>query len=227
MSSILKVQQFSLSAKPEGHISYNINTKQLRVYRDNLGNYVDYDSFFVSNDVDALSINGYYPLYKNEFLANQISPSNTSSSFDGTDLGSPPPGIIYPLYMPDGLDFYFLGNHIDPLGDNDSDGILNFKDPELVGLGALLDAEIVKGAAYITPYHDGGGGTVVDSADILTALNNNPGPGSYNDTDKTLIFKTSTNGIMIRPNGDIDAFISGQDVTINPGDTLVYEGKAI
>ena len=58
MKIIKRVTQFPLQAQPEGDITYNINTKQLLEFAKDNRNYIDYDFFYVSPDVDALSVNG-------------------------------------------------------------------------------------------------------------------------------------------------------------------------
>ena len=232
MKIIKRVTQFPLLAQPEGDIAFNINTKQLRVYKDNAGNYTDYDSFYVSPDVDALGVNGYYPLYRTKALSDAASPLGTSHEHDGTFLGTAPDGVDYPLYMPDGLSTNHHGTYIDPVGDDDLDGIPNFRDPDILGLTALPSAGIKSGSGsidgYTTPistdsYGNQVGGINVAAGDITSQISN-PGAGSYNDTGDTIIINATGPGVLIKATGSVIKFNLNDPVNIEPGDTFVYQG---
>ena len=228
MKIIKRVTQFPLRAQPEGDMAFNINTKQLRVYKDNAGTFLDYDSFYISPDVDAISVNGYYPLYRTKTLADAASPLGSSHEHDATDLLTAPDGVDYPLYMPNGVVPMYHGNYIDPTGDDDGDGVPNFRDPVYLGLTALPSAGIKGGQGYSTPAGTDGsgnptGGVNVTASDITDQINN-PGAGSYNDTDKPITINATGPGVIITGGGSVNKFVSGDPVTINPGDTFVYQG---
>lgn len=232
MKIIKRVTQFPLRSQPEGDIAFNINTKQLRVYKDNAGNYTDYDSFYVSPDVDALGVNGYYPLYRTKALSDAASPLGTSHEHDGTLLGTAPDGVDYPLYMPDGLSTNHHGTYIDPVGDDDSDGIPNFRDPDILGLTALPSAGIKSGSGsidgYTTPISTDSSGNQVGGINVaagdITSQISNPGAGSYNDTGDTIIINATGPGVLIKATGSVIKFNLNDPVNIEPGDTFVYQG---
>ena len=232
MKIIKRVTQFPLRAQPEGDMAFNINTKQLRVYKDNAGNYTDYDSFYVSPDVDTLGINGFYPLYRTKALADAASPLGTSHEHDASDLGIAPDGVDYPLYMPNGLSTNQHGTYIDPVGDDDGDGVPNFRDPDIIGLTALPSAGIKSGSGltdgYNTPisYDDQGnqtGGVNVAASDITDQISN-PGAGSYNDTGNTITINGTGPGVLIKAAGSVIKFNLNDSVDIEPGDTFIYQG---
>ena len=224
MKKIKRVTQFPLDIQSKGDTSFNINTRQLRVYKDNQGTYQDYDSYYVSKDIDALSLNGYYPLYRTQTLANEASPLGTSHPHDELQLGAAPAGITYPLYMPDGAEMYH-GNYVDPMADDDGDGVPNFRDPALLGLTALPSAGFNLSENFTTPSHSGGtgGGVTVVVGDVLKEINN-PGAGSTNMTSKDITLNATGVGVLIKSQGNIIKFAKGDPVTLQPGDTLIYQG---
>lgn len=112
-------------------IYYNRTLREISV---NTGKgHVKFQSIFIPKDIDAFSINGWYPLYETSSLAQSNSPSNAFISLGQNELGSAPIGITYPVFMPVGVVPAYQGNYIDPAGDEDGDGILNFRDPDIIG----------------------------------------------------------------------------------------------
>lgn len=209
MKKILKFTQFPPGPVPEGYIYYNRTTRQIKLSTP-LGERT-YGATYIPADIDALSINGYYPLYRNEALAKKISPNNFASAYDESSLGFPAPaGVTYPVYMPIGVGTY-QGNHIDPGGDLDGDGILNFRDPDVVGLNALPSA------AYngTDPFSTSGGSTV-NIKDYLE----NPDEGTTNNTSNDILVAIGSSGIIIGPGGEIEYFFGPGSAVLKPGWTL-------
>ena len=209
MQKILKFTQFPAGPVPQGFIYYNRTTRQIKVNTD-LGERT-YGATYVPVEIDALSINGYYPLYRNESLAKDLSPSKTAVLYNRSSLGvPPPPGVTYPLYMPEGITSY-QGDHIDPGGDSDGDGILNFRDPDIVGLNAL------PGAGYngVDPFITSGGSNI-NIKDYLE----NPDLGTSNNTSEDILVAISSSGIIVGPNGEIEYFFGPGSALLKPGWTL-------
>ena len=209
MRKILKFNQFPPGPVPKGFVYYNRTTREIKVDTD-LGQKT-YSAVYVPSDIDALSINGYYPLYRNESLAKQISPEGRAILYNQSNLGVPAPlGVTYPVYMPQGVDSY-QGNHIDPGGDLDGDGILNFRDPDIIGLNAL------PGAGYngVDPFVTSGGSNV-NIKDYL----DNPDSGTTNNTDEDILVAIGSSGIIVGPNGEIEYFFGPGSAILKPGWTL-------
>ena len=212
---ILKFTQFPAGPVPQGFIYYNRTTRQIKVNTD-LGERT-YGATYVPVEIDALSINGYYPLYRNESLAKDLSPSKTAVLYNRSSLGvPPPPGVTYPLYMPEGITSY-QGDHIDPGGDSDGDGILNFRDPDIVGLNAL------PGAGYngVDPFITSGGSNI-NIKDYLE----NPDLGTSNNTSEDILVAISSSGIIVGPNGEIEYFFGPGSASLKPGWTLFEDEES-
>lgn len=206
MKKILKFTQFPPGPVPEGYIYYNRTTREVKL-NTNFGERT-YGATYIPSDIDALSINGYYPLYRNEALAKQVSPNNIAVLYDQSNLlTAAPPGVVYPLYMPLGVGTY-QGNHIDPGGDSDGDGILNFRDPDIVGLNAL------PGAGYngIDPFSTSGGSSV-NIKDYLE----NPDPGTLNNTNEDILVAIGSSGIIVGPGGETEYFFGPGSAVLKPG----------
>jgi len=209
MKKILKFTQFPPGPVPEGYIYYNRTTREVKL-NTNFGERT-YGATYIPSDIDALSINGYYPLYRNEALAKQVSPNNTAVLYDQSNLlTAAPPGVVYPLYMPLGVGTY-QGNHIDPGGDSDGDGILNFRDPDIVGLNAL------PGAGYngVDPFSTSGGSSV-NIKDYLE----NPDLGTLNNTNEDILVAIGSSGIIVGPGGETEYFFGPGSAVLKPGWTL-------
>ena len=209
MKKILKFTQFPPGPVPEGYIYYNRTTREVKL-NTNFGERT-YGATYIPSDIDALSINGYYPLYRNEALAKQVSPNNIAVLYDQSNLlTAAPPGVVYPLYMPLGVGTY-QGNHIDPGGDSDGDGILNFRDPDIVGLNAL------PGAGYngIDPFSTSGGSSV-NIKDYLE----NPDLGTLNNTNEDILVAIGSSGIIVGPGGETEYFFGPGSAVLKPGWTL-------
>ena len=73
-------------------------------------------------------------MYTTEALAKANSPTGGVVAYGEAELGPAPAGITYPVYMPAGLSVKYLGDYIDPAGDDDGDGVLNFRAPILLVL---------------------------------------------------------------------------------------------
>ena len=84
MKKILKFTQFPPGPVPEGYIYYNRTTREVKL-NTNFGERT-YGATYIPSDIDALSINGYYPLYRNEALAKQVSPNNIAVLYDQSNL---------------------------------------------------------------------------------------------------------------------------------------------
>ena len=206
MKKILKFTQFPPGPVPEGYIYYNRTTREVKL-NTNFGERT-YGATYIPSDIDALSINGYYPLYRNEALAKQVSPNNIAVLYDQSNLlTAAPPGVVYPLYMPLGVGTY-QGNHIDPGGDSDGDGILNFRDPDIVGLNAL------PGAGYngIDPFSTSGGSSV-NIKDYLE----NPDLGTLNNTNEDILVAIGSSGIIVGPGGETEYFFGPGSAVLKPG----------
>ena len=209
MQKILKFTQFPPGPVPEGYIYYNRQTREIKLNTD-IGEQ-KFGATYIPTDIDALSINGYYPLYRNETLAKQVSPTSSSTLYNESNLGVPAPdGVTYPLYMPVGVGTY-LGNHIDPGGDDDGDGILNFRDPDVAGLTAMPSA----GYKGIDPFVTSGGSSV-----LIKRYLTNPDQGTFNETEKNVLVSVGSSGIIVGPNGEIEYFFGPGAAVIKPGWSL-------
>ena len=209
MKKILKFTQFPPGSVPEGYIYYNRTTREIKLNTE-FGERI-YGATYIPTDIDVLSINGYYPLYRNEALAKLASPNNTAVAYDDSNLGVPaPPGVTYPVYMPFGAGTY-EGNHIDPGGDLDGDGVLNFRDPDVVGLNALPSAGYNGSDPFLTS-----GGSSINIKDYL----DNPDLGTLNDTDEEILVAIGSSGIMVGPDGEVEYFFGPGSAVLKPGWTL-------
>ena len=216
MKKILKFTQFPPGPVPEGYIYYNRTTREIKL--DTEFGERTYGATYIPADIDAFSVNGYYPLYRNETLAKQVSPNNTAILYDQSNLGAAAPlGVTYPLYMPLGVGTY-QGNHIDPGGDLDGDGILNFRDPDIVGLNALPSA------AYngIDPFSTSGGLTI-NIKDYLE----NPDEGTTNNTSNDILVAIGSSGIIVGPDGALEYFFGPGSAVLKPGWTLFEDEGSV
>lgn len=108
MKKVYVVTEFPSQRDPDG-IYYKRPTRQILVKIGNVDNI--FDSIHLPNAIDAFSLAGYYPLYKTEELAKSNSPLDTATAYGETELGPAPAWITYPVYMPNGLNTRYLGDH--------------------------------------------------------------------------------------------------------------------
>lgn len=108
MKKVYVVTEFPSQRDPDG-IYYKRPTRQISVKIGNVDNI--FDSIHLPNAIDAFSLAGYYPLYKTEELAKSNSPLDTATAYGETELGPAPAWITYPVYMPNGLNTRYLGDH--------------------------------------------------------------------------------------------------------------------
>ena len=208
---IRKVTQFPVS--PEYDIMYfNVTTRTSKVYKAD-GSVETHDAWISKGAPDTLTIEGYYPLYETEALANLNSPLSTSHSHSFT-IG----GVAKTYYMPDGLGaLQFHGDY--PYGDSNGDGILNFRNQSFLGKNAMANAGFDGGNSFSTPSFNGGGGTSVDLSGLLT----NPDQGSFNNTQDTITITAENDGVLILSDGTVTTFTKGDSVTSPPGSTIIME----
>lgn len=187
-------------------IYYNRTLREISV--NTRKGHVKFQSTFVPKDIDAFSINGWYPLYETSSLAQSNSPSNSFISLGQNELGPAPVGITYPVFMPVGVVPAYQGNYIDPAGDEDGDGILNFRDPDIIGSSALPSAGYSGTDPFVTA-----NGVNVNIKDYLS----NPTGGILNDTNQDVVVAVENSGIIIGPNGEIKVFFGPGAAIIPPG----------
>tara|TARA_Y100000361_G_scaffold153063_1_gene173952 strand:- start:1950 stop:2831 length:882 start_codon:yes stop_codon:yes gene_type:complete len=208
MQKILKFTQFPPGPVPEGYIYYNRTTRQIKLSTD-LGERT-FDASYISADIDALSINGYYPLYRNEHLAREVSPNNSAILYNEANLGVPEPaGVNYPVFLPVGIGTY-QGDHIDPEGDSDGDGVLNLRDVDHIGFIGLP----TPGWAGVDPF------ITSDSVSVnVKSYLPQPDQGYYNNLGRDLSDTISIEGIIIAPDGTVTN-VSAGNLTLPAGYTL-------
>lgn len=166
---------------------------------------------------DAFSVAGYFPLYATQVLANTNSPISASIAYGEAELGPEPAGVTYPVYMPAGIPVKYLGNYINPIEDDDGDGVLNFRDPDLIGLPALLDA----GYEGVDPYTSPSNVTL-----NIRDFSSNPDSGTYNDTGSEIIVPIAESGFMIGPNGE-KTFFFGPGAAIIPPAFILFQDQGL
>ena len=208
MATIYKVSQLPSGDIPEGVIYYSRTTREILI-KTSFGTR-KFAAAIVPAYIDFIPINGYFPLLTSELLAKSYSPLGTATPYGLAELGPPPPGITYPVWMPDGRSDLYLGNYIDPLGDEDGDGIINFRDPDIIGLAGLPTANY-NGDPFTTS-----NGSTINILDYLS----NPDAGTFNNTDSDILIAVQSSGIMIGPNGEIKFFFGPGTASLPPGWTL-------
>lgn len=212
MATIYKVSQFPQGDIEDGVIYYNRSTREVLI--NTPAGKQKFQAVYVPKEIDVISISGYYPLLTSELLAQQKSPTGTATAYGLAELGPPPPGITYPVWMPDGLPNSSLGGYIDPTGDDDGDGILNFRDPDLLGIAALPTVGYSPPNPYITS-----GGVSVD----IDSLLDNPDSGTLNNTSDPVIVFVHSSGVIVGPNGELKYFIGKGAASIPPGWVLFQD----
>ena len=211
MNKIYKVSRFPTEPDPTAiyynrttrEIIMNINSKfrKFQAIHNSLGY------------LDAVSISKYYPLFSSELDALNSSPLGTATAYGESELGPAPEGVSYPLYMPDGISDSYKGNYVNPIGDDDGDGVLNFRDPDFIGVLGLPEG-VYSG---IDPFVTSNGVEV-----NIKEHTANPDQGSLNDTGSDLLIPTPSSGIMIGPDGEIQ-FVVGPGAAILPAGFTFFE----
>lgn len=174
-----------------------------------------FQALYRLKDIDAFSIAKHYPLYPSEALAASKSPLGTATAYGEAELGPAPDGILYPIYMPDGLTTKYLGDYIDPIGDDDGDGVLNFRDPDIIGLSALPTPSYTG----IDPFTTSNGSNV-NVKDYISE----PDGGTLNDTPSDIIIAVETSGLIIGPNGELEFFVGPGAALLKPG-YVIFQDK--
>ena len=208
MKSVKIVSRLPLNPA-EDIIYYSRNTREI-LFKQN-GKVNRHQALYIPPGVDSFSVNKHYPLYSSEALALKYSPVGSVVAYGETELGPAPDGVNYPVYMPAGLSIKFLGDYIDPIGDDDGDGTLNFRDPNIVGDIALRDVNYLGQDPFITENN-----VSVNIKDYL----DNPGEGLYNDSDSNIILAVEFSGIIVSPTGEISYFIGPGALVLEPGHTF-------
>lgn len=108
MKKVYIVSEFPTNRDPDG-IYYKRPTRQISVDIGGVSNI--FDAIHIPDDINAFTIAGYYPLYSLEALAKENSPLDTATAYGETELGPAPSWITYPVYMPNGLNTRYLGDH--------------------------------------------------------------------------------------------------------------------
>jgi len=213
MPIVYKVSQFPAGDIPDGVIYYNRSTREV-LLNTSLGKRSKFGATYIPKEIDVISIGGYHPLYTSEILAKQNSPLGRAVAYGANELGPAPLGVTYPVWMPEGYTPSYFGDYIDPAGDDDGDGILNFRDPDVLGLSALPSVNYTPPSPYITS-----NGVSVDILNYLT----NPDGGTLNNTNNDVITYVHSSGIIIGPNGEIIYFIGPGAASIPPGWVLFMD----
>lgn len=208
MKSVKVVSRLPLDPE-EGSIYYSRTTRQIVFKKD--GKVQLHEALYIPPGIDTFSINKYYPLYSSESLASKSSPIGSAVAYGETELGPAPDGVSYPVYMPAGLSIKFLGDYVDPIGDDDGDGTLNFRDPNIIGDIALRDVKYSGQDPFITQNN-----ISVNIKDYL----DNPGEGLYNDHALDIVLAVSFSGVIVSPTGTISYFIGPGALILAPGHTF-------
>lgn len=211
MPTIYKVSQLPTGNIPNDVVYYNPITREILTSVG--GQPRKFQSIVLPKYVDSISIKGYFPLFVSEVLAKSRSPSGTFVAYGEAELGPAPPGVTYPVYMPENFSGNYYGDFVDPTGDDDGDGIINFRDPDLVGRSALP-----------TPNLNGSIFTLENGSaiDLKTYIANNDG-GTLNNTNNNIVVSVSYSGITIGPNGEIEYFVGPGATILKPGWTLFQD----
>lgn len=210
-NKIFKVTRFPAGDIEPGVVYFNTITKEVKTHTTK-GTKI-FGADFVYPDIDVFSAGGYFPLYRSIQLAASKSPLGTFVAYGEAELGPAPPGVTYPVYMPEGATPSYLGNYIDPLDDHDGDGIPNYRDVNLLGASALPTAGYNGTDPFITS-----SGISVDLKDYL----NNPDQGIYNDSNGSMSVDITEVGILVAPDGTITQ-VNPPSATIPVGFTLFLE----
>jgi len=211
MNKIYKVSRFPTHPDPTA-IYYNRTTREIIINVNS--KFRKFQAIHNSlGYLDAISISKYYPLFSSELDAKNSSPLGTATAYGEVDLGPAPEGVSYPVYMPDGISGSNKGDYVNPIGDDDGDGVLNFRDPDFIGISGLPVGNY-------------------DGIDPFTTSNNievnikehigNPDEGSLNDTGSDLLISTPYSGIMVGPDGEIQLII-GPGAAILPAGFTFFE----
>jgi hypothetical protein len=212
MATIYKVSKLPSGPIPDGVVYYSRTTKE--ILTNTPEGPKKFSALIVPKYVDFIPINGFFPLLTSLELAKSYSPTGTVTAYGLAELGPPPPGVTYPVYMPNGRSDQHLGDYIDPLGDDDGDGVINFRDPDIIGLAGLPSGNY-KG---VDPFITSNG----NSFNILDYLNN-PDAGTLNDTSDDILIPISSSGIIVGPNGELKVFFGPGIANVKPGWTLFQE----
>ena len=199
-----------LPTNPDPNIVYYVRTTREILINTPSGPQ-KFQALYGAKDIDTFSVAKHYPLYSSESLAIANSPLGTATAYGEPELGPAPLGVSYPVYMPDGLVNAYTGDYIDPIGDDDGDGILNFRDPDIVGLVSLPTPNYTGADPFTTS-----GGVGINIKDFIS----NPDDGSLNDTGKSIAVNIPDSGLIIGPNGELQFFIGPGSTFLKPGYVL-------
>ncbi len=205
MSKVRIVSQYPYTRDPNT-IYYNRTLREISVNTPK--GHTKFQSIFIPKEIDVISVNGWYPIYESSDLAESNSPSSSFIVLGQAELGPAPAGVTYPVYMPVGVTPSYQGNYVDPGADDDGDGILNFRDPDIIGSSGLPNA----GYSGVDPFTTSTG---VDF-NILDYLSN-PTDGVVNDTSQDIVLPVDNSGIIVGPNGEVKAFFGPGAAIVPPG----------
>jgi hypothetical protein len=210
-NKIFKVTRFPMGDIPPGVVYFNTITREVKT-NTTKGTKI-FSADFIYPDIDVFSAGGYFPLYRSIQLAASKSPLGRFIAYGEAELGPAPPGITYPVYMPEAVNPSYLGNYLDPLGDHDGDGIPNYRDSNLLGSSALPTAGYNGTDPFVTS-----GGINVNLKDYL----NNPDQGIFNDSNSSMPIDILEVGILVGPDGAVSQ-VNPPSTTIPVGFTLFLE----
>lgn len=205
MSKVRIVSQYPYTRDPNT-IYYNRTLREISVNTPK--GHTKFQSVFIPKEIDVISVNGWYPIYESSDLAQSNSPSSSFIALGQAELGPAPAGVTYPVYMPVGVIPSYQGNYIDPGADDDGDGILNFRDPDIIGSSGLPTAGYSGADPFTTS-------TGVDF-NILDYLSN-PTDGVVNDTTQDIVLPVDNSGIIVGPNGEVKVFFGPGAAIVPPG----------
>jgi hypothetical protein len=198
--------------RSEKVIYYNPTTREI-IYKTPKG-VKKFASIVPPDSVDAFSINGYYPLYANEALAELNSPLETAVQYGESTLGPAPTGIDYPVYMPLGLTNFNAGDYIDPTADDNNDGVLNFRDAQNIGLAALPYLNYYRQDPFTTPV-----GTTFSVLDYLSK----PDVGTFNNTQFPVAVCVDHPSIIVDEFGEVSHAFGPSACTIPVNGSLFQD----
>ena len=213
MAKIYKVNQLPYDdlVTNESAIYYNYNTREI-ILKTTRG-VEKFQAMVPPKSFDAFSVNGYFPLYFSAAEAELHSPVYESISYGEEELGPPPPNVTYPVFMPLGLTEFYDGDYTDPIEDDNDNGVLNFRDPQEVGIVALPVLDYARQDPFTTPT-----GTILSVNDYISKAD----VGTYNDTDEPVAVCTPFPAVIFDGAGDV-SYIDGPGAGVIPSGGVLFK----
>lgn len=213
MAKIYKVSQLPYDdlVTDDSAIYYNYNTREI-IMKTSRG-VEKFQALVPPKSFDSFSVNGYFPLYFSAAEAEMHSPIYDSIQYGEDVLGPPPPNVTYPVYMPLGLTEFYDGDYVDPIEDNNNNGVLNFRDPQEVGIVALPVLDYARQDPFTTP-----SGASLEVNQYISKAD----VGTYNDTDEAVAVCTPFPAVVFDAVGDV-SYVDGPGAGIIPPGGVLFK----